>query len=602
MMPEDTTEVLPDREQPPKDGFLKRFRNLRNIGRGAMGEVFLAEDSRLSRRVAIKTVRTVNATDPVLEANLHERFQKEAGAAARISHPNVVTIFDYAIEAGVQYIVMEYVEGRPLSKIISAENPVERLNAVRILISICEGVKAIHQAGIIHRDLKPSNILCGNQDDVIKIMDLGIARLEGSDMTQTGMIIGTLNYMSPEQAQGQRVTRASDIFSIGCIAYELITREKAFPGRSATGVLYRIANEAPLLPTKIDPTLPEFWNDFTTRCLEKNPDKRFRDCDEILAFLAKYVSYDETKTPDDTTITAAVQHARRSAAVNRATEVILEKPWMIGEVYWVSNILTLSMASLTVPYLLIKDFIAALTDQLKQDEEFRFSAISMPLKRPYVFQVFGSWGLTGFGVIAGIVFIELGLNPGPVSDFKEAIQQAKYWLVASECGLFSGWILFLLWLYHTSKRLHQNLVQFRTPNAEYGVEERSMMFGRIYYFIIEGGLVMLAIGIQIPLMYEYLFAALVRRVAGEISAPTPVYLLELSLLPLIAILLVYSAHNYVRYISRLLLLRAFMDKEVGRSWKISFGSSRVFCGFFILIIPFYLHRDELLRGLRFLFQ
>jgi serine/threonine protein kinase len=542
-------EILPNR-------FLERFKIIRSIGRGSMGEVFLAEDTQLSRQVAIKTVRAAGELAPDLEANLQNRFKKEADASARISHPNVITIFDYAIEDGTQYIVMEYVDGRPLSKIIASDDSIGIQDVFRILSSICAGVKAIHRSGTIHRDLKPSNIMCGKQEGVIKIMDLGIARMEGSDMTRIGAIIGTLNYMSPEQAQGRQVTRASDIFSIGCIAYELITREKAFPGRTPTSVLYRIANEEPIKPSKIDPTLAKYWDTFVDRCLEKGPEERFKDCDEVLAFLAKHDPAGEEGESKEKNIWGEAQQAGRAEALEHATDSAVDTPWMTGEVFWISSILTLGMSTLTIPYIILRNFVAALSEQSKKGEDLKLPDTSKSLSGWGLYQIFASWGLSALGVISCIVFALLMTNIdfASVSAFKASTQNAKIWLFISEFTLFSGWILLLLWHYRISQYLDRSLATIRTPHSEENVRERSRMFGKIYYVILEGGVVMIAIAINISGMFDYQVEQYWRRLTGgPVWSFDAFYLLELSLMPIVAILLVYIAQGYVRYVTRILL-------------------------------------------------
>lgn len=542
-------EILPNR-------FLERFKIIRSIGRGSMGEVFLAEDTQLSRQVAIKTVRAAGELAPDLEANLQNRFKKEADASARISHPNVITIFDYAIEDGTQYIVMEYVDGRPLSKIIASDDSIGIQDVFRILSSICAGVKAIHRSGTIHRDLKPSNIMCGKQEGVIKIMDLGIARMEGSDMTRIGAIIGTLNYMSPEQAQGRQVTRASDIFSIGCIAYELITREKAFPGRTPTSVLYRIANEEPIKPSKIDPTLAKYWDTFVDRCLEKGPEERFKDCDEVLAFLAKHDPAGEEGESREKNIWGEAQQAGRAEALEHATDSAVDTPWMTGEVFWISSILTLGMSTLTIPYIILRNFVAALSEQSKKGEDLKLPDTSKSLSGWGLYQIFASWGLSALGVISCIVFALLMTNIdfASVSAFKASTQNAKIWLFISEFTLFSGWILLLLWHYRISQYLDRSLATIRTPHSEENVRERSRMFGKIYYVILEGGVVMIAIAINISGMFDYQVEQYWRRLTGgPVWSFDAFYLLELSLMPIVAILLVYIAQGYVRYVTRILL-------------------------------------------------
>jgi len=413
--------------------------------------------------------------------------------------------------------------------------------------------------------------------------------------------------MSPEQAQGQQVTRASDIFSIGCIAYELLTREKAFPGRSATSVLYRIANEAPVSPSKLDPTLPEFWDGFVARCLKKGPDERFQDCDEILSFLAENDSSREDRPSGGSGIWSEIQQERQARAVKTAADATLDSPWMTGEVYWASSILTLGMSSLTIPYLLLRNFAAALTEQFEKDKELERPDFSRSFGGWSIIQVFGSWGLSALGLFALVVFVVLfsrvDFTYAAATIVRVSALDIRNWLIAGQAILFSGWLLLLLWLYHTSKRLDQDLMSLRADTSQNDTRARSQIFGQIYYVIMESGVVMLGTVVIISAMFQYQIDTFLRRVAGGSAwAFDAFYLLELISLPSIAILLIYFVHGYVRYVTRALLVRVVVDDELGLSWKLAFGLSRIFCCVLIFIAPFYLHRRGLLTGIEMLIR
>src|SRR6476620_4018219 len=214
-----------------------RYRVITRIGSGGMADVYLAEDSLLGRHVALKLLYHHFAEDQ----EFVERFKREASSAAALSHPNIVGIFDRGEWQGTYYIAMEYVAGRSLKTIVREEGALEPARAIDITIQILRAARFAHRRGIIHRDFKPQNVIVDDEGRA-KVTDFGIARAGASDMTQTGSIMGTAQYLSPEQAQGHAVNARSDLYSIGVILYELLTGRVPFDGESAVTIALKQVN------------------------------------------------------------------------------------------------------------------------------------------------------------------------------------------------------------------------------------------------------------------------------------------------------------------------------------------------------------------------
>src|SRR6195256_4596639 len=202
-----------------------RYRVISRVGSGGMADVYLAEDQLLGRQVAVKLLHQHFAEDQ----EFVERFRREASSAAALSHPNIVGIFDRGEWNGIYYIAMEYVAGRTLKALVREEGPLEPARAIDIVIQILRAARFAHKRGVIHRDLKPHHVIL-DEEGLARVPDFGIARAGASDMTLTGSIMGTAQYLSPEQAQGYVVTAASDIYSVGVILYELLTGAVPFEG------------------------------------------------------------------------------------------------------------------------------------------------------------------------------------------------------------------------------------------------------------------------------------------------------------------------------------------------------------------------------------
>ena len=267
---------MADAEQPKRIG---RYEIERVLGEGAMGVVYEGRDTRLHRKVAIKTILK-SALDSESAKEYSTRFAREAEAVARLNHPNIVQVFDFAEEGEVAYIVMEMVRGRELKTFFDAKERFGLKEAVHIMGELCEALHFAHEAGIVHRDIKPANVMIDAQGRV-KLTDFGVARITDpdrtlSDRTQAGVVVGTPAYMSPEQIQGGVIDRRTDIFSAGVILYEFLCGAKPFTGTGAWGTAKKILSEEPPPPSSVDPALSPLFDAVIAKALAKNVDARYQ--------------------------------------------------------------------------------------------------------------------------------------------------------------------------------------------------------------------------------------------------------------------------------------------------------------------------------------
>jgi beta-lactam-binding protein with PASTA domain/tRNA A-37 threonylcarbamoyl transferase component Bud32 len=251
-----------------------RYRIVRKLGAGGMANVYLAEDEDLGRRVAIKILNDRYANDDLFI----ERFRREAKSAAALSHPNIVSVYDRGEAEGTYYIAMEVIEGRSLKELIMTRGPLPIAQALAYSHEMLEALRFAHRHGIIHRDIKPHNILIGER---LKVTDFGIARAGASQMTEAGSIMGTAQYLSPEQARGAPVTASSDLYSVGIVLYEMLTGKVPFSGDSAIEIAMKHLNDAPKPPSKIRPEIPEELDQVVLRALAKNPEDRYQTAEEF---------------------------------------------------------------------------------------------------------------------------------------------------------------------------------------------------------------------------------------------------------------------------------------------------------------------------------
>jgi serine/threonine-protein kinase len=266
-----------------------RYQVLEPIGRGAMGTVYKGLDPAIDRLVALKTIRLDFAANPEEVEEMKERLLREARAAGKLSHPNIVTIYDAGQEEGYQYIAMEFLEGTTLEKYIRKKTEINFKIMAQILIQVCDALDYAHSHGIVHRDIKPANIMV--QDNFqIKVMDFGIARFGQANLTQTGMAMGTPNYMPPEVLKGRIADKRSDIFSLGIMTYELLTGKRPFRGPTISSLIYSILNDNPQPPSQINNRVPDIFNRICEKCLKKNPEERYHSAAEVSSQLKLFVA------------------------------------------------------------------------------------------------------------------------------------------------------------------------------------------------------------------------------------------------------------------------------------------------------------------------
>ena len=257
-----------------------RYRVISRLGSGGMAEVYLAQDQLLGRHLAVKVLHHHFAEDH----EFVERFKREASSAAALSHPNIVGIFDRGEWNGTYYIAMEYVAGRSLKSIIREDGALDPVTAIEIVVQILRAARFAHRRGVIHRDLKPHNVIL-DEEGRARVTDFGIARAGASDMTLTGSVMGTAQYLSPEQAQGFAVSSASDLYSVGVILYELLTGAVPFEGESAVAIAYKQVSAVPRPPSELNPVIPPSLDAVVMRALAKDPAQRYADADELIAAL-----------------------------------------------------------------------------------------------------------------------------------------------------------------------------------------------------------------------------------------------------------------------------------------------------------------------------
>ncbi len=265
--------------------FLGRYRLEREIGRGAMGTVYLGRDTAINRLVAIKAIPLASEFSESELAEARSRFFREAETAGRLNHPNIVTIYDVGEERGLAYIAMEYLKGRHLSDYATPDTLLEPRKVLELAGRTAQALGFAHKQHVVHRDIKPANIMYDPSADVLKITDFGIARLTGTGSTRTGIVLGTPSFMSPEQLEGRTVTGHSDLFSLGVSLFQLLTGQLPFTADSMTGLMQQIA-EAPHPPLRaFRPDLPACVDGIIDRALAKNPEARFESGAQMAAAL-----------------------------------------------------------------------------------------------------------------------------------------------------------------------------------------------------------------------------------------------------------------------------------------------------------------------------
>ena len=284
---------------------LGRYEILSELGKGAMGVVYRARDPMLDRTVAIKTVNM--ALDPGEMADYEARFTQEAKAAGGLNHPNIVTVHDIGKSGNMAYMAMEFLEGRELRDLMSPGAPMAPARAVEIAAQVAEGLAYAHQHGVVHRDVKPANIMILN-NGMAKITDFGIARMRMAEVrTQTGVVLGSPRYMSPEQVAGKRAAPRSDIFSLGVILYEMLTGKPPFTGDDVTSIMFQILNLVPPSPSTINPAIPAVLDFIVAKALAKPPEDRYPDASDFARDLHDNLKQAQAAGPAPATARVAAQ-------------------------------------------------------------------------------------------------------------------------------------------------------------------------------------------------------------------------------------------------------------------------------------------------------
>jgi len=266
------------------------------LGRGAMGVVYSGVDPDIERKVAIKTIRFDTIDQVSSQEQVRRRFLREAKAAGNLSHPNIVTIYDVGEENGINFIVMEYVEGSSLEEIIAAGRKFAYQEIVMLIEQIGSALDYAHRLGVVHRDIKPANILI-DKNCIPHIVDFGIARITALAATQTNTVMGTPYYMSPEQISGGNVDSRTDIFSLGTVLYELLTEAKPFEGDNITTVIYKIMNADPPSIRTVEKALPSGLEYVVKKVMAKQVEMRYGSCKELVSDLKAPPEYPESIQP-----------------------------------------------------------------------------------------------------------------------------------------------------------------------------------------------------------------------------------------------------------------------------------------------------------------
>ena len=298
------------------------------LGHGGMAQVFLGTDRVLGRQVAVKVLGSQFAGDESFVA----RFRREAQSAAALNHPNVVNVFDTGSDDGTHFIVMEYVEGKTLAEVIREEGPLLPERAAEIIEAATSALAFAHDAGIVHRDVKPGNIMLGPGGEV-KVMDFGIARATSSEsLTQTATVLGTATYFSPEQAQGESVDARSDIYSLGCVFYEMLTGHPPFEAETPVAVAYKHVKENPFPPSRLNQELPGALDAIVLKCLAKNPANRYQSADDLLADLERFRAdvpvLARPVVPMETTVVEGVARPTSMLPATATDEVDRPRRWV----------------------------------------------------------------------------------------------------------------------------------------------------------------------------------------------------------------------------------------------------------------------------------
>ncbi|HEY0269255.1 MAG TPA: serine/threonine-protein kinase [Methyloradius sp.] len=269
---------------------LGRYQIEKELGKGAMGVVYLGKDPKIGRVVAIKTMALAEEFEPDELEEVKERFFREAETAGRLNHPNIVTMYDAGEEHDLAFIAMEFLKGKDLAPYTKPDNLLPLLKVMDIVAKTAEALDYAHTQNVVHRDIKPANIMYELETSSVKVTDFGIARITDSSKTKTGMVLGTPSYMSPEQLAGKKVDGRSDLFSLGVMLYQMVTGQLPFKGDSMAALMYKIANEPHESVKTLNPELPQCLSDIIDKMLDKDMEKRYPRGAEIAADIRQCMS------------------------------------------------------------------------------------------------------------------------------------------------------------------------------------------------------------------------------------------------------------------------------------------------------------------------
>src|SRR5436190_962192 len=297
-----------------------RYQVQESIGYGAMGAVYKAFDPLIKRTLAIKTIRLDIPRQSPQYKSFIERFYHEARISGTLSHPNIVTLFDIAEAGGLPSLAMEFVEGETISSILERGLRFKPEKVIGLVSQVASAIDYAHTKGVIHRDIKPSNLILFDTDRV-KVTDFGIAKLVDAEMTQSGTLLGTPSYMSPEQAMGDKLDGRSDIFSLGVCAFEMLSGEQPFPGTNVTSILYKLVHVDPIEPANLEMNglVPQKWHEVFSRVLAKKPDDRYQTANDFVQDLEYCLgSWFGAAMDDETLSEGGGAVVRAAAALSRA--------------------------------------------------------------------------------------------------------------------------------------------------------------------------------------------------------------------------------------------------------------------------------------------
>ena len=300
-----------------------RYQIQESVGFGAMGAVYKAFDPLIKRTLAIKTIRLDIPKQSAQYQSFIERFYHEARISGTLSHPHIVTLFDIGEEHGIPYLAMEYVPGDTVSALLEKGPRFAPERVVSVVSQVASAVDYAHGRGVVHRDIKPSNIIL-HEGDKVKVTDFGIAKLANADMTQSGTLLGTPSYMSPEQAMGEKVDGRSDIFSLGVCAYEMLSSRQPFPGSNVTAILYKLVNEEPEVPADLEAIglVPDKWREVFAKVLAKKPADRYETAGAFVADLEYCLASWFGGLSDATMVGARVTSPEDATVVTAATATV----------------------------------------------------------------------------------------------------------------------------------------------------------------------------------------------------------------------------------------------------------------------------------------